>query len=76
MNAWKNGRQCAAMRAWRREAIRFIALDRLLRDAIFGRAMVADPAVLVTELTELARRLSEGLPAPPSAATAAAGGRQ
>ncbi len=67
MNAWKNGRQCAAIRAWRREARRFIALDQLLRDAILGRAKVADPAVLVTELTELATRLSDA-DSPPVAA--------
>jgi len=57
MNAWKDGRYCAAMRAWRRDAMRFITLDLLLRDAVLGRRKVTDPVAVVNELASLARRL-------------------
>ncbi len=64
MNALKDGRHRAEMRAWRRDAMRFITLDRLLRDGLLGRTEVDDPAAAVNELARLARRLSESAPQP------------
>ncbi len=57
MNALRSGRYTAEQRVWRRDAMRFITLSRLLRDALAGRAAVADPAALIAELLQLARRL-------------------
>lgn len=57
LNALKHGRETAAARAWRKEAVRFIAQSQQLREVLLGQKTVADERRLVSEVVQLAGRL-------------------
>lgn len=57
MNALKHGKFGGDSRAWRRDAFRFLSLNKQVRDAIGGRTVVADPLGVIGELARLAHRL-------------------
>jgi len=60
MNALRHGRETAAKRAWRRDALRFIKLDLQWRMGAVGPPASDGAVALAAELVRLADRLCAG----------------
>lgn len=65
-NALRHGRETATRRVWRRDAMRFLTLERRWRRLLVGWDEREDVATLVAELVALASRLQVCQPTHPA----------